>query len=185
PRSRAPMIAVALLVLGGLGAGGYYVYTTTQKQDEPKVATGPGDDKPVVTPPAADAGAATPAAADAAVVANVTADASTAAVAVVTPDAAAAAPVDAGVVAEAGDASVDRAPDVLPTAKSHKLKITSKPKGARVFIDGADQGTTPLTLPGSTDRHTMVVLLPGHDLFVGEIDGSGVFDITLEPVTPS
>ena len=72
-----------------------------------------------------------------------------------------------------------------PTATSDKLEIKSKPSGARVFIDGADQGTTPLKLPGSADRHTVVVLLPGHDLYIGEVDGNGVFDIELKAVTPS
>jgi hypothetical protein len=54
-----------------------------------------------------------------------------------------------------------------------------------VFIDGADQGTTPVKLDGSTDRHTLAVLLPGHDLYIAEVDGHGVFDVALKPVTPS
>lgn len=171
---------LVLLVFGGLGAAGYYFYTQQQK-DKTNVASGSPSQQPdtkAVTPPVADAGVAKPAvAADAAVIAKVTPDAGASA---------AAPPSDAGAVAEAtGDASVDTATIVKPTATSDKLKITSKPKGARVFIDGADQGQTPVTLPGSADRHTMVLLLPGHDLYVGEIDGSGVFDIALKPVTPN
>jgi hypothetical protein len=54
-----------------------------------------------------------------------------------------------------------------------------------VFIDGADQGTTPVKLAGSTDRHNIALLLPGHDLYVAEIDGHGQFSINLTPVTPS
>ena len=56
---------------------------------------------------------------------------------------------------------------------------------ARVFINGADQGTTPVKLGGSADRHTMVLLAPGHDLYIGEVDGHGVFDIALKSVTPT
>jgi hypothetical protein len=29
------------------------------------------------------------------------------------------------------------------------------------------------------------VLLPGHDLYVAEVDGAGVFNVELKPVTPS
>jgi hypothetical protein len=54
-----------------------------------------------------------------------------------------------------------------------------------VFIDGADQGVTPVKLPGSADRHTMALLLAGHDLYVAEVDGHGSFQIPLKPVTPS
>lgn len=72
-----------------------------------------------------------------------------------------------------------------PTGASDQLQIASKPSGARVFIDGADQGTTPVKLAGSTDRHNIALLLPGHDLYVAEIDGHGQFSINLTPVTPS
>ena len=54
-----------------------------------------------------------------------------------------------------------------------------------MFIDGADQGVTPVKLSGSADRHTMAVFLPGHDLYVAEVDGHGAFSIALKPITPS
>ncbi|MBV8756177.1 MAG: protein kinase [Deltaproteobacteria bacterium] len=71
------------------------------------------------------------------------------------------------------------------TAPSDQLQITSTPGGARVFIDGADQGTTPVKLPGSSDRHNIALLMPGHDLYVAEVDGHGQFKIDLKPVTPT
>jgi hypothetical protein len=110
-------------------------------------------------------------------------DAAVAAVASADAAAAKATP-DAALIAESADAGVD-VTEGKPSAPSDKLKITSKPKGARVFIDGADQGTTPVELEGSSDRHTMVLLLPGHDLYVAEVDGHGQFDIALKPVTPA
>jgi len=72
-----------------------------------------------------------------------------------------------------------------PTPTSDALQIASTPGGARVFIDGADQGVTPVKLSGSADRHTMAVFLPGHDLYVAEVDGHGAFSIALKPITPS
>jgi len=54
-----------------------------------------------------------------------------------------------------------------------------------VFLDGADQGTTPVKLAGSSDRHTISLMLPGHDLYVAEVDGHGKFAIELKAVTPS
>ena len=72
-----------------------------------------------------------------------------------------------------------------PSGASDQLEITSTPGGARVFLDGADQGTTPVKLAGSTDRHTISLMLPGHDLYVAEVDGHGKFAIAMNPVTPS
>jgi serine/threonine-protein kinase len=178
PRSKAPMLVLALVGLGGAAAAGWYVFSTlSEKPEKPTVVAGSGSEKKTTTTAPADAAIAQPATkVDAAVVAQVTPDAG----------AVAAPTVDAAVVAQAPiDAAVDKPPEVKPTAKSDKLQISSKPAGARVFIDGADQGVTPLKLPGSADRHTMVVLMPGHELYIGEVDGRGVFDIALKPVTPT
>jgi hypothetical protein len=64
------------------------------------------------------------------------------------------------------------------------LQVASTPSGARVFLDGADQGVTPLKLQGSADRHNLTLLLPGHELYVAQVDGHGQFTIELKPVTP-
>jgi serine/threonine protein kinase len=76
-------------------------------------------------------------------------------------------------------------PVVASTASSDALAIASTPGGARVFIDGAEQGVTPVKLSGSSDRHTMALMLPGHELYVAEVDGHGSFQIPLKPVTPT
>jgi len=91
------------------------------------------------------------------------------------------APADAGVGSGSGSAK----PVIAPTGTSDALQIASTPAGARVFIDGADQGVTPVKLSGSADRHTMALLLAGHELYVAEVDGHGAFQVPLKPVTPS
>jgi serine/threonine protein kinase len=68
---------------------------------------------------------------------------------------------------------------------SDSLSIASTPPGARVFLDGADSGVTPLKLPGSPDRHNIAVLLAGHELYVAQVDGHGPFHIQLKEVTPT
>lgn len=64
------------------------------------------------------------------------------------------------------------------------LVLTSKPSGARVYIDGADQGKTPLRLPSSADRHTAVFFLAGHELATLEIDKGGAYVAELKEITP-
>jgi serine/threonine protein kinase len=187
-KSNAGAILLVLLVLGGLGAGGWYAYTTLYKQKQPEVAakTGSAGSADVKVPVASvkpDA-AVTKATPDAAVVASATPDA--AVVATTTPDAAVTKPETKPGETKPGETKPgETKPGTKPTATSDKLEIKSKPAGARVFIDGADQGTTPVKLPGSADRHTMVLLSPGHDLYIGEVDGHGVFDIALKPITPT
>ena len=84
-----------------------------------------------------------------------------------------------------GSATAGSAAKPAGTPTSDALQITSNPTGARVFIDGADQGVTPVKLAGTSDRHTMALLLAGHDLYVAEVDGHGSFSIPLTQVTPS
>ena len=99
-----------------------------------------------------------------------------------TPDAGVAvavAPADAGANTVPADAAT-----IQPTP-SDQLVITSTPTKARVFLDGADVGATPLKLPGTPDRHTIAVLMPGHELYVAQVDGQGAFEIPLKEVTPS
>lgn len=67
---------------------------------------------------------------------------------VATAPADAAAPIDAKTAAPPVDAAV-----AVPAGNSDQLTITSTPAGARVYLDGADTGVTPVKLPGSPDRH--------------------------------
>ena len=96
-------------------------------------------------------------------------------------DAAAAPPADAKVAAVTPDAAVA----VVPSGNSDQLTVTSTPAGARVYLDGADTGVTPLKLPGSPDRHTIALLLAGHELYIAQVDGHGAFAIPLKEVTPN
>jgi serine/threonine-protein kinase len=93
------------------------------------------------------------------------------------------APRDAGAAVDA--AMTGSAAKPIPTPTGDALRIASLPGGARVFIDGADQGITPVKLSGSADRHTMAMFLPGHDLYVAEVDGHGTFSVALKPITPT
>lgn len=183
PSSSLPKIALGVLLLGVLGAGGYYLYTT---QLAPKKTT------EVVATKSLDAGtketvpvAVVPDAADTAATAPIDAAEKAATVTVDAAEQVATAPVDAAAAAPTPDAAAVASTNPTPSGSSDSLEIKSKPRGARVFIDGADQGTTPVKLDGSTDRHTLAVLLPGHDLYIAEVDGHGVFDVQLKPVTPT
>jgi hypothetical protein len=179
-RSRVPWIVAGALGVAVLAVGGWWAYGEFIAP-EPKQGSGTN----VVATPTRDAGvkpdatiAATPIDA---VVASSTDAAETpsqdAAVVATTIDAAA--PADAAVAAATPDAA-----NVKPTP-SDQLVITSTPAGARVFLDGSDAGVTPLKQPGSPDRHTIAVLLPGHELYVAQVDGQGQFAIPLKEVTPS
>ncbi|MEO6777562.1 MAG: protein kinase [Kofleriaceae bacterium] len=128
-------------------------------------ATGSGAAAIAVAPRAAAPGAAAPGAAT-----SVAATGSGAAAIAVTPR-------DAAPAAAATTGS--------PAGTSDALQIASTPGGARVFIDGADQGVTPIKLAGSADRHTMALFLPAHDLYVAEVDGHGAFSVALKSITPS
>jgi hypothetical protein len=76
-------------------------------------------------------------------------------------------------------------PTIAPAGNSDSLQIASTPAGARVFIDGADQGVTPVKLAGSADRHTMALSAAGFELYVAEVDGHGAFQVPLKAVTPT
>jgi hypothetical protein len=77
-------------------------------------------------------------------------------------------------------------PSATPiTPGGDSLSIASTPPGARVFLDGADAGVTPLKLPASPDRHTIALLLAGHELYLVQVDGRGSFQIPLKEVTPT
>src|SRR5205085_7035156 len=93
---------------------------------------------------------------------------------------------DAAVAKAPADAAVATNP-TNPTnsgGASDQLTVTSNPPGARVYIDGSDAGVTPLKREGSPDRHTIALLLAGHDLYIAQVDGHGTFQIPLKEVTP-
>jgi hypothetical protein len=127
----------------------------------------------------ASGGSATGAAIDAAAAETSLTDAAVGVVASEDADRAVVAPVDA---APEPVADIDAA--VAPPDPSDKLVIKSTPPGARVYIDGAEEGKTPVTLNASSDRHTLALFLPGHDLYLAEVDGKGSHDATLVAITP-
>jgi len=166
-RSKAPVIIASLLGVLAAGAGAYVAYDILGSKDEPVVA---------VTPDAAQVAVKTPDAA----VASERPDANEAKL----PDAAvaiadAAAPVDTAVAVVPADAAK------VEPAPSDGLAVTSTPSGARVYLDGADSGVTPFKLPGTPDKHTIVLFAPGHELYIAQLKGSGAYTIPLKEVTPS
>ena len=83
-------------------------------------------------------------------------------------------------------ATVDAGRAVVRSSGDEKsLHIDSTPAGARVYLDGADVGVTPLTLPGSADHHSAALVLANHDLYLAEIDGHGRIAVALAAVTPA
>ncbi|MDB4962216.1 MAG: serine/threonine protein kinase [Myxococcales bacterium] len=176
-RSSNPAVIVALgvLGLGGLAFAGWQVYDA-MKKDEATTQVAAVPTRPAVR---ADAGVvATPV--DAAAVAT---PVDAVATAISTDAAKVAAVADAGTLP--ADAAPVTRPDPMPTGSSDALTITSTPPGARVYLDGAETGVTPLKLPASADRHTVALLLPGHELYIAAVDGAGAFAIPMKEVTPS
>jgi hypothetical protein len=108
-------------------------------------------------------------------------------------------PIDAGAVAAEHPAAVDAAaaPDAgpsqeiktpvgpPPTTGDGPLVIESDPPGARVYVDGADQGKTPAKVATSGDGHSIAVYLPGYELYTAEIGGAGTQSVTLTKAIPT
>lgn len=166
------------IVIGAVGAGviAFGIWFTHDLFDDPPAKPAK---KTAVLPAKVDAGVAAPTP-DAAQVAAVTMDAAGSATpAAIDGGQIATAPLDAA----AAPPAIDAAP-VAPTP-SDSLVVTSTPPGARVFLDGADMGVTPLKQPGTADRHTLAIMLPGHELYVAQVDGKGSFAIPLKEVTPT
>jgi serine/threonine-protein kinase len=194
-RSRWPWVLFTLLLLGGLGAAGWFAYLQLNKdKSTTKVvmttgsgsttgSSSTGSNETIGSAGSSGSAVSTGSGTGSAKIATAPADAAEVAVAP---------PADAAQVAVTppADAAVKAAPVdagktvVAATGTSDALEIASTPTGAHVFLDGADQGKTPLKLPGTADRHNVSLLLPGHELYVGEVDGHGKFDIAMKPVTP-
>ncbi len=177
PRSKLPIILGVVLLGGGAAAIAAW---QLMKSDGTTTTAGSGSN-PVVLETPADAAQVASATPDAASVEK-PADANTAKVAD-------AKPADAAVVAPPVDAKVAAPPidagAATPAGNSDQLAISSTPAGARVYLDGSDTGVTPVKLPGSPDRHTIALLLPGHDLYIAQVDGHGAFAIPLKEITPT
>ena len=175
-KSRLPIIiAVALIV----SAGGVVAWWMTTHKSEPTqdVATNLTPAKP--TPPTTKPSPPTtkPSTPPANTGSNATTTAATPTPPIVTPAPPIATPTPP--VATGSGAK----PPSTPT--SDALQITSNPPGAHAFLDGADQGATPIKLGGTTDRHNLALILPGHDLYVAEIDGHGTVTVPLTATTPT
>jgi eukaryotic-like serine/threonine-protein kinase len=153
---------LGILVLAGLGVGGYFAYDHFFV-DPPHT--------PLPQPRAArlSSAAVTPLKPTPSVIA----DAGTQA---------ALPPADAAALATAAtpDAAVAAVAPVPPPAAGDKLSVTSQPAGALVFLDGALKGKTPLTLPATQDRHKLTLVLAGHKLHRAEISGGSPVSVTLD-----
>jgi serine/threonine protein kinase len=192
PPSSAPWIIIALLGLGAVGVGAYFVYTKVVLDDETQPIAKKSDAGTTATVDASqvamasDAVAAVATDATGAISIDAAVGAAVDGAVAMAPDAKAT-PADAAQVAvvdAAAPAAID-AGIVTPTGPSDQLSITSTPPGAHVYLDGSDVGQTPLKLPAANDRHTIALLLPGHELYIAEVDGKGSFAIPLKEVTPS
>ncbi len=184
----AVLAALGVVALAGLAVGAFFAHRELTRTDD-----GDGDgDGEAVARAGGDAGTSpgtlpTNAEADA-TTAGAIAPTLDAAAPEVVADAAAATPeldVDAAPPeVDAGAATPPGPPDPGEPGDDERLVIRSTPSGARVFLDGGDQGKTPVTLAASADRFSLAVVLPGHDLHLAEIAGRGEHTITLRPVSP-
>ncbi|HEU5059875.1 MAG TPA: PEGA domain-containing protein, partial [Kofleriaceae bacterium] len=150
-------IFLVLVLLGGMAAGGYFGYMALMVEDDDS-----GQSTTAAGPPAPSSPADKPA--------TVPADAG----------AATASPTPPPASADGGPAA-----PTPPAAGATDLSISSNPPDAKVYLDGAPVGVTPLRLDGSGDRHKLALILPGHKLHTAEIEGRGAVHVDLEEVTPS
>ncbi|MBK9034677.1 MAG: protein kinase [Myxococcales bacterium] len=166
-RRRRPW-AIAAVALVAIAGGGAALVATRER--------GSATPDPGPTVARVDAGAPGPDADAIAIAPTAPVDGAVIALAPPPPDAAAAAPPP--------DAAAADAAAGVPPPPSDKVVITSTPPGAMVYLDGADQGVTPLTLAATADEHALAVFAPGHDLYLATIDGSGVHDAALTALAP-
>lgn len=68
--------------------------------------------------------------------------------------------------------------------EGERLRLTSHPKGAKVYLDGTLVGKTPIDLDPSEDQHNLALILEGYELYTGEVGGRDQVSISLKEVTP-
>jgi hypothetical protein len=160
PRSGRTLLKILLVVvlLGAMAAGGYFGYMALVAEDDD---SGQSHTAAAPTQPAPAPVTPTAASADAGAAVQPTPTP--------TPIPAAA---DAGAAAQPPTTAID-------------LSINSTPPDAKVYLDGAPVGKTPLRLDATEDRHKLALILPGYKLHTAEIDGKGTVQVDLEEVTPS
>ena len=206
PSSRLPLIAGIVLGLGALGAGGYYAYNefvAKKSTDAPTIAmgSGSGSSPEVGSGSAVPSGAGSAEGSGSAMAAgsdgsagsgsaelgsgSAGSDSNTGSGSNAAGSGAGSSTGSAGAGSGEGSGSGGATNNVQPAQKSDQFEVTSTPPGARVFLDGAEIGKSPLKQPGSADRHTLAVLLPDHALYLAEVDGAGVHNVTLDPVKPA
>ncbi|HLU67120.1 MAG TPA: PEGA domain-containing protein, partial [Kofleriaceae bacterium] len=176
PRSRtggALRALLLVLVLAAMGGAGYFGYMelVAGRSGGGVAAASEGDREAPASSPAAP-GSEEP---------SPSAAATTAAGDAGAPDTAAAASAeqDAGADQAAGEAAGDLAAD-----PADRLVIKSTPRGAKVYLDGALVGRTPVEQESTGDRHRLAIVHPGYKLHVADIQGRGTIAVTLEEVTP-
>jgi hypothetical protein len=52
---------------------------------------------------------------------------------------------------------------------TRRVIVTSKPCGAKIYIDGMEVGRTPMSFPMPTGGYTLVLLAPGHKPYAQRI----------------
>ncbi|HTE54469.1 MAG TPA: protein kinase [Kofleriaceae bacterium] len=196
---RTALFALLLLTLAG---GGYFGYLALylERADERASAGQPGD--PDATGATAAAGSTTPTGSTTTGAKGSTTAGTTGSTTADSTGSLTAGTTESTTAGTAGTAGARRpgSPSARSTAPSRpstgeppggrgeppdKLTVDSRPARARVYLDGAVVGRTPLTLESSADRHKLAIIAPGYKPHIAEIDGRGSVSVTLEEVTPS
>ena len=50
-----------------------------------------------------------------------------------------------------------------------RVTVTSKPCGAKIYVDGIEVGRTPMSFPMPTGGYTLVLIAPGHQPYAQRI----------------